>query len=94
MSGGATSDTALSSQTVTTASSGGTAITTAAEWSSPTYDEGVTWGYTGANAGRLRKVTSVSSTAGTVTIPFDYATASATSSCGRRTGPCRPSRSS
>jgi hypothetical protein len=60
---------------VTTASSGGTAVTTAAEWSSPTYDEGVTWGYTGANAGRFRKITSVSSTAGTVTIPFDYATA-------------------
>jgi hypothetical protein len=30
-------------------------------WSSPTFDEGVTWGYTGANAGRFRKVTSVSS---------------------------------
>lgn len=74
MSGGATEDTALSSQTVTTASSGGTAVTTAAEWSNPTYDEGVTWGYTGANAGRVRKVTSVSSTAGTVTIPFDVAT--------------------
>jgi hypothetical protein len=74
MSGGSTSDTVLASQTVTTASSGGTAITTAAEWSSPTFDEGVTWGYTGANAGRFRKVTSVSSTAGTVTIPFDVAT--------------------
>lgn len=74
MSGGATSDTALSAQTVTTASSGGTAVTTAAEWSNPTYDEGVTWGYTGPNAGRMRKLTSVSNTAGTVTIPFDYAT--------------------
>lgn len=59
-------------QTVTTASAGGTAVTTAAEWSSPTVDEGVTWGYSGANAGRFRKVTSVSATAGTVTIPFDY----------------------
>lgn len=74
MSGGSTSDTALASQTVTTASAGGTAVTTAAEWSSPTFDEGVTWGYTGANAGRVRKLTSVSTTAGTVTIPFDVAT--------------------
>lgn len=74
MSGGATADTALSLQTVTTASAGGTAVTTAAEWSSPTFDEGVTWGYDGANVGQFRKITSVSSTAGTVTVPFDYAT--------------------
>jgi hypothetical protein len=53
----------------------GTAVTTAAEWSNPTYDEGYVWGLTGANAGQARKITSVSSTAGTVTIPFDYATA-------------------
>ena len=68
-------DVALVLQTVTTASAGGTAVTTAAEWSSPTVDEGVTWGFSGANAGRVRKVTSVSATAGTVTIPFDYAIA-------------------
>lgn len=74
MTQGATANTALTLRTVTTASAGGTAITTAEDWSSPTYDEGVTWGYQGANAGRMRKVTSVSSTAGTVTIPFDYAT--------------------
>ena len=65
---------ALVLQTVTTASAGGTAVTTGAEWSSPTVDEGVTWGYSGANTGRFRKVTSVSATAGTVTIPFDYGT--------------------
>lgn len=74
MTQGATNDTALSLRAVTTASSGGTAVTTNEDWSSPTYDEGVTWGYDGANAGQARKVTSVSSTAGTVTIPFDYAT--------------------
>lgn len=74
MSGGATEDTALSLRAITTASAGGTALTTNEDWSSPTYDEGVAWGYDGANAGRMRKVTSVSSTAGTVTIPFDYAT--------------------
>lgn len=74
MSGGATSNTALAANTVTTASAGGTAVTTAAEWSNPTYDEGVTWGYTGPNSGRFRKLTSVSNVTGTVTIPFDYAT--------------------
>ena len=74
MSGGATEDTALALQTVTTASSGGTAVTTAAEWSNPTYDEGIVWGYDGANVGQVRKITTVSSTAGTVVIPFDYGT--------------------
>lgn len=76
MSGGATEDTALAAQTVTTASSGGTAVTTAASWtSSVEYADGHVWGLTGANTGRARKITSSSSTAGTVTIPFDYATA-------------------
>ncbi len=74
MSGGATEDTALALQTVTTASSGGTAVTTAASWTSTVeYADGVTWGYVGANAGRFRKITSTSSTAGTVTVPFDTA---------------------
>jgi len=70
LSGGATEDTALSLQTVTTASTDGLTVTTAAEWSSPTYDEGIVWGYSGANAGIIRKITSVSSTAGTVTVAF------------------------
>lgn len=74
MTQGATENTALTLRPVTTASAGGTAITTNEDWSSPTYDEGVTWGFDGANAGAMRKVTSVSSTAGTVTIPFDVAT--------------------
>lgn len=75
MSGGATENTALAKQTVTTASSGGTAITTGATWTSGTeYADGVTWGFTGANAGAIRKITSTSSTAGTVAVPFDYGT--------------------
>lgn len=75
MSGGATNDTALASQTVTTASAGGTAVTTAASWTSAVeYADGVTWGYTGANAGAARKITTSSSTAGTVLVPFDYGT--------------------
>lgn len=93
MSGGASEGTALALQTVTTASATGVAVTTAAEWSSPTFDEGIVWGYDGANGGgqpyntgpnimsgwgfgdaMRRKLTSVSSTAGTVTTPFDRAT--------------------
>ncbi len=74
MSGGATENTALTLYPVTTASATGTAITTASEWSSPTYDEGFVWGYDGANAGQARKITSVSATAGTVTVAFDYDT--------------------
>ena len=75
MSGGATNGTALTLYPVTTASTDGLAITTASEWSSPTYDEGTAWGYDGANAGKVRKITSVSSTAGTVIVAFPYDTA-------------------
>lgn len=75
LSGGATENTLLDSQTVTTASTDGLTVTTAAEWSSPTYDEGIVWGLTGANAGIVRKITSVSSTAGTVIQAFPRDTA-------------------
>ena len=78
MSGGATAGTSLSNQDETTGSAGGTVVTTGAEWSSPTFDEGVVWANAGgvnANQGQYRKVTSVSSTAGTVTVPFDRAIA-------------------
>lgn len=74
LSGGATAGTALTLYPVTTASATGLAVTTASEWSSPTYDEGVVWGYDGANAGIARKITSVSSTAGTVTVAFPFDT--------------------
>ena len=76
MSGGSTSGTSLALQTTSAASSGGTTVTTGTTWAAPTYDEGVVWGYDGANAGQVRKITSVSTTAGTVTIPFDNAIAS------------------
>jgi hypothetical protein len=73
MSGGATDNTTLATQTVTTASATGVAVTTAASWTSAVeYDEGYVWGLAGANTGQARKITSTSSTAGTVTIPFDY----------------------
>lgn len=75
MSGGAATNTALTLQEVTTASTDGLVITTGAEWSNPTFDEGYAWGYDGANAGSARKVTSVSGTAGTVTVAFNQDTA-------------------
>jgi hypothetical protein len=78
MSGSSTSGAALSNQDETTGSAGGTVVTTGAEWSSPTYDEGVVWANrdgVNANQGQYRKITSVSITAGTVTVPFDNAIA-------------------
>ncbi|MCP4900114.1 MAG: hypothetical protein GY906_24350 [bacterium] len=76
MSGGATSGTALTQYPVTTASATGLVVTTSsiADWASPQWDEGVVWGYDGANAGQKRKVTSVSGTAATVTVAFDQDT--------------------
>lgn len=74
MSGGATEGTALTQYDVTTASAGGTAVTTGDDFSSPQFDEGVIWGFDGANVGQARKITSTSTTAATVTIPFDNAT--------------------
>lgn len=74
MSGGATEGTALTLYDVTTASTDGLTVTTGDSWSN--FDEGVAWGYSGANAGQARKITSASATAATVTVAFDYDTAS------------------
>ncbi len=65
----------LSAQTNTTASSGGTVITTGAAWNSPTFADGQVWGLSGNNVGRNRKITTVGGTSGTVVVPFDYAIA-------------------
>ena len=71
LSGGATDGTALTARTVTTASTDGLTVTHSAyDGSSPTMDEGTVWGYSGANAGIARKVTSITSTAATVTLAF------------------------
>lgn len=71
LSGAATDGTALTAHTVTTATSDGLTITHSAyDASSPTMDEGTIWGYTGANAGQVRKITSVSTTATTVILAF------------------------
>ena len=74
MTQGATNGAALTLFDVTTASTDGLAVTTGDDFSTTTFDEGVIWGYDGANAGQARKITSVSATAATVTVAFDYDT--------------------
>jgi hypothetical protein len=76
MSGGATEGTALTLYPITSEASDGLTLTTSsiADWSSPQFDEGVAWFYDGVNAGQKRRVTSVSSSVATVTVPFDNGT--------------------
>lgn len=71
MSGGATEGTALTLYDVTTASATGLSVTTGDDWSSPQFDEGVLWGYDGANAKQARRITATSTTAATVTVALD-----------------------
>src|SRR3990167_6650343 len=59
MSGGSTSNTAITTQTNTVESTDGLLTTLAL---GTAYDDGYIWGYTGANAGVLRKVTAVGGT--------------------------------
>lgn len=71
LSGGATDGTALTARTVTTASTDGLTVTHSAfDSSSPDMDEGVIWGYSGANAGVYRKITGTAATATTVILAF------------------------
>lgn len=71
MSGGATEGTALTLYDITTATTDGLDVTTGDNWSSPQFDEGVVWGYDGANAGQKRKITATDTTSATVTVAFD-----------------------
>ena len=71
ISGGATEGTAMTLRDVTTAQTDGLSVITGDDWSSPQFDEGVVWGYDGANAGQARKITSTSTTTATVTVAFD-----------------------
>lgn len=73
LSGAATENTALTKYPVTTLSSTGLVVTTATDWTSPESDEGLIYGYDGANTGIGRKITSTSSTAATllVALPND-----------------------
>lgn len=72
LSGGATDNTALPLFAATSASATGLSVTstTATDLSSPTMDEGVIFGYDGANLGIGRKITSVASTVATVITAF------------------------
>jgi len=70
MSWGSTEDTDLTNRVVTSGSTTGLVVTTGDDFSSPTLDEGVVWCEKGANAGQFRKITSVSSSAATVTVAF------------------------
>ena len=74
LSGDGTTGTALGVRTVTAADAAGTVVTTDDDWTNPSYDSGAIWGYSGANTGQLRKITSVGVTAATVTVPFDQDT--------------------
>jgi hypothetical protein len=75
LSGDATEGSALATRDVTTLSATGLVVTTGDDWATPSVDEGTIWGYDQANAGIVRKVTSVSVTAATVTVAFPNDTA-------------------
>lgn len=72
MCGGATDGTALAEKTEGTGSTSGLAVTPtpAYDYSSPEMDEGMIWCTSGANVGQSRKITSTSTTAATVIMPF------------------------
>lgn len=72
MSGGSTEGTALELFPVTTASSTGADIITGDSFTN--FDEGVIWGYDGANAGQKRKITIGDGTDATCGVPFDFDT--------------------
>ena len=69
MSGGSTSNTAITTQTNTVADTTGLLTTLAL---GTAYDDGYIWGYEGANAGHLRKVTAVAGTNETPIIAFPH----------------------
>jgi len=70
--GGATDNTNIPTFAVTTASTSGLSVTAtgATDFTSPQMDEGVIFGYTGANAGIGRKITSTAATVATVITAF------------------------
>ena len=70
MSGGATENTALQIFTVVTASSAGTGPALDDSVASPEMDEGVIWGYSGANVALKRRIESTSTVTPTITVPF------------------------
>lgn len=75
LSGGATENTALTTGSETLGSTTGLLVTTAVDYSSPSFDEGSVICYSGANTGAVRKVTSLSSTAIVPSVAFANDTA-------------------
>lgn len=73
LAGGAASGTALTAQTVSTASADGLDVTTGFDYATPTMLGGVIWGATGANSNVARKITSVNTdhTAHQTAFPVD-----------------------
>ena len=71
LSGSGTAGAALTRYDITTATTDGLDVTTGDDFSGTTRDSGSVWGYTGANAGQLRKITAVSTTAITVVVAFE-----------------------
>ena len=68
--GGAANE-ALSIRTITSASTDGLTVSTSAfDSNNPDMDEGTVWGYSGANAGKARKITSTAANAATVIVAF------------------------
>jgi hypothetical protein len=70
--GGAANE-ALSAATITTASADGLSVVTSAfDPNNPDLNEGTVWGYSGANAGKSRKITSTAANDATVIVAFPY----------------------
>lgn len=70
LSGGSTSGTALTQYDVTTATTDGLDVTTGDNFTNPEFDEGAVWGYDGASAKILRRITATTSSAITVAVAF------------------------
>jgi len=62
--------TAITGDTVATASSNGLTVVGGTSVASPDMDEGIIWYTSGANVGKSRKITSTSSVTATVIVPF------------------------
>ena len=71
ISGGAASGTTLTVRDATSTSSTGLTVTTGDDYTTPEMDEGVLWGFDGANADQVRGIISTTSTSATVEVAFD-----------------------
>jgi hypothetical protein len=70
LSGGAAENTGLPRVPVTVVSSDGLTVTTGTDWTAPESDEGVIFGYDGANMGKGRKIIASAATLATLGVPL------------------------